>query len=57
MPHYDYKCPICEGNSTVYFTFDDIHSVECPKCHVQMNKVFQATPSHFKGTGWAKNDR
>jgi putative FmdB family regulatory protein len=51
MPTYDFKCPKCDARKNHYFSFSDEHKLTC-ECGTAMEKVFQATPSHFKGGGW-----
>ena len=52
MPAYDFVCLNCDYTTEVVFNFDDDHRISCEKCGEFMNKVFSATPAHFKGGGW-----
>jgi len=53
MPTYQYKCPDCS------IEFEDSRSIhaeaDAPKCNCgsMMTRVFNATPTILKGTGWA----
>jgi putative FmdB family regulatory protein len=52
MPSYDFCCLSCDIEVERYFTFEEDHRVECEKCGNEMIKVFNPTPTHFKGGGW-----
>ncbi len=54
MPKYDYKCPQCSRIEEVEHSMDDTPVIDCAFCHKPCRKVFNPTPSVFKGTGWAK---
>ena len=55
MPSYDFCCLSCDIEVERYFTFEEDHRVECEKCGNEMIKVFNPTPTHFKGGGWGKS--
>ena len=50
MPNYDFKCNVCGVVQEVYKEFGDDSIPVC--CQTSMNKIFSATPAHFKGGGW-----
>lgn len=52
MPNYDFVCMNCDTTTEVYLSFDSNDRPICEKCGEFMNKVFSATPAHFKGGGW-----
>lgn len=52
MPNYDFKCPKCEKVEEVYRTYDQKISAECGQCNIAMDRVWEATPSIFRGGGW-----
>lgn len=52
MPNYDFACVSCDITEEGFFKFEEEHRKECPRCGNLMNKVFSATPAHFKGGGW-----
>lgn len=51
MPVYDYKCIVCNAQ---YSQERSIHAeADTPICcGMNMERVWQATPAHFKGGGW-----
>lgn len=66
MPRYDYKCNCCGYTTEVEHSMSedyngddclkppyDFHGVDIYDCDGEMYRVFQATPAHFKGQGWA----
>ena len=55
MPRYDYTCLECDYVVELARTFGDDTPVLCRVCSAVMRKVYAATPTHFKGTGWGKD--
>jgi putative FmdB family regulatory protein len=57
MPSYDFVCPNCGYELVnVKRTLADINEKElCPKCHVEMEKVFDTMNFIKKGSGWTAN--
>lgn len=49
---YEYRCPDCAALFMVKQEFMDDSIPNCPTCEKPMNKVFQATPTIFRGNGW-----
>ena len=56
MPSYDYKCDQCEETREYKHPMSEtMDHFECPLCHEGLlHKVFNPTPSVFKGQGWGK---
>lgn len=54
MPTYDFICPICNKVEEKFFSVYSNHTTFCDVCKVEMEKTFQPTPVHFKGTGFYK---
>jgi putative FmdB family regulatory protein len=53
MATYEYRC--AKDNSYVVMTrsIDDRDkSVPCPECNSDMSRIYNATPVHFKGSGF-----
>jgi putative FmdB family regulatory protein len=57
MPIYEFKCDKCDGIQDVALGFEAPKEVLCDKCGVRMFRVWTATPTHFKGQGWASKDK
>lgn len=53
MPMYDFKCLACDLEVELSFSFNDLKEPHCPICKAVMVQVYQSTPIHFKGDGWA----
>ena len=51
-PMYDYRCGDCASKFTVKQEFTDDSVPDCPVCEKPMQKIFQATPTIFRGGGW-----
>lgn len=52
-PAYDFKCPQCGGVLTIRKAItENIEPPICGDCLVGCERVFSATPAHFKGSGW-----
>lgn len=52
MARYDYKCPDCKVSVEVERPMTDSESAPMCSCGTQMQRVWDATPAHFKGGGW-----
>jgi len=52
-PQYEYRCPADQSMIVMYQSFEDSSIPNCPQCDQQMNKQYQATPTIFRGDGWA----
>jgi len=52
MPHYDFTCLRCDVTVEKYFSFEENQRPTCDICGEFLNKVFNSTPTHFKGGGW-----
>ena len=56
MPIYDFKCPVCSTLTPVKAAVDeDFTPPGCPYCMVIMERIWTATPAHFKGRGWGSD--
>ena len=53
MPIYEFKCPECNNTVEQFFTVYSEPKINCGHCAVPMVKQFAATPTIFKGDGWA----
>ena len=60
MPIYEFECSndLCEANVRFdkEFKINEPHEIECPICHEEMRKVYQATPTIFKSKGFYSTD-
>ena len=53
MPTYEYGCNDCGTYGSVQKSYDDdIAGMECPKCNLQMSRIYSAPGLIFKGGGW-----
>lgn len=53
MPIYEFKCPVCSSLGSVKAGFDESFVYpSCQFCLITMERIWTATPIHFKGTGW-----
>jgi putative FmdB family regulatory protein len=53
MPIYEYSCNECGTYGSVHKSYkDDTPSMSCPKCNLQMTRVYSAPGLVFKGSGW-----
>ena len=59
MPTYTYQCAWCGSSKEIFRSYDIGDAVEpkCEKCNVEMMRVFQPTPVHFKGEGFYVTDK
>ena len=55
MPVYEFRCDKCDRIQDVALGFDAPKEVVCEGCSKPMFRVWTATPTHFKGTGWGKD--
>jgi putative FmdB family regulatory protein len=56
-PVYEFKCPGCAVKLDQRRAIDDESPAPmCGDCLVSMERVFSATPVHFKGSGFYKTD-
>lgn len=58
MPIYEFECANCDANVRFdkEFKINEPHELECPVCQGDMRKVYQATPTIFKGSGFYSTD-
>jgi putative FmdB family regulatory protein len=56
MPRYDYRCKVCDAHEIIAHSFyaDDRHDCPTKDCKGIMQKVYNPTPVHFKGSGFYK---
>ena len=53
MPNYEYKCSKCSASEEHYRHIDDRDNLPtCKLCDILMDRIWQATPTHFKGSGF-----
>jgi putative FmdB family regulatory protein len=57
MPVYDYVCSGCGHRFEVIHGLNEAGPHQCPLCEGRVNRAFVPPTIHFKGSGWAKNDR
>jgi putative FmdB family regulatory protein len=57
MPIYEFVCSECHSIKDVALGFEAPKEVFCDKCKVKMSRVWTATPTHFKGDGWASKEK
>ena len=56
MPTYQYRCTECGHDLEAVQKFSDAALTECPNCHGQLRKVFNAVGVVFKGSGFYRTD-
>ena len=56
MPTYEYKCSKCSNNYDKREGFDAPARQKCPQCGGKAQRVIQAPPIVFKGSGFYKTD-
>ncbi|QDP98024.1 FmdB family transcriptional regulator [Microlunatus elymi] len=56
MPTYQYRCSECGQDLEVVQKFSDAALTECPNCHGQLRKVYNAVGVVFKGSGFYSTD-
>ena len=53
MPTYEYSCNECGTYGSVHKSYDDVVTdMRCPKCDLQMSRIYSAPGLIFKGGGW-----
>ena len=53
VPTYEYSCNDCGTYGAIHKSYDDeIESMSCPKCNLQMTRIYSAPGLVFKGDGW-----
>ncbi|MFI5258383.1 MAG: FmdB family zinc ribbon protein [Candidatus Limnocylindrales bacterium] len=57
MPIYDYVCSKCGRTIEVMHAVHGHGPSTCTECRGPMKKAFSALAVHYKGTGWARNER
>jgi putative FmdB family regulatory protein len=57
VPVYDYVCSGCGHRFEVLHGLNEAGPHQCPLCEGRVNRAFVPPTIHFKGSGWAKNDR
>jgi len=56
MPTYEYSCRECGTYGSVHRTYKEGDGgMICPKCNLEMSRLYSAPGLIFKGTGWGKN--
>jgi len=54
MPTYEYSCGECGTYGSIHKSYEDeISGIDCPKCNLQMSRIYSAPGLIFKGDGWA----
>jgi putative FmdB family regulatory protein len=56
VPTYEYQCSKCSNNYDKREGFDAPARQKCPKCGGKAQRVIQAPPIVFKGSGFYKTD-
>ena len=57
-PKYDFKCPNCSAQiEQTRGIEEDSPNPICGDCCLSMERVWSATPVHFKGSGFYVTDR
>ncbi len=56
MPLYDYRCTACGKVTEVRHGFDESYDGRCPACNGALQRVFNAAPVVFKGSGFYVTD-
>ena len=54
MPKYDFKCESCQTVVESSFPIEQgpAPAIVCEHCGNEAFRIYEATPSHFKGGGW-----
>ncbi len=57
MPRFDYECRECDTTTEITIPLEkvDDYALVCGQCKSEMFKIYVATPAHFKGKGWGKD--
>lgn len=56
MPTYQYRCTECGHDLEAVQKFSDAALTECPSCHGQLRKIYNAVGVVFKGSGFYRTD-
>lgn len=56
MPTYEYQCQKCSNRYEKREGFDAPSTQKCPKCKGKAQRIIQAPPIVFKGSGFYKTD-
>ena len=56
MPTYQYRCTECGHDLEAAQKFSDAALTECPSCHGQLRKIYNAVGVVFKGSGFYRTD-
>ena len=53
MPTYEYSCKECGTHGSIHSSFnEDVPTMQCPKCKLDMSRLYSAPGLVFKGNGW-----
>ena len=53
MPTYEYSCNECGTYGSQHRTYKEGDGgMSCPKCNVEMSRIYSAPGLIFKGNGW-----
>jgi putative FmdB family regulatory protein len=53
MPTYEFSCNECGTFGSTFRSFtEDVPTMDCPKCHTLMTRLYSAPGIVFKGRGW-----
>ena len=58
MATYEFKCDKCGTMTIINRAIEadgDVDAGNCMACGIPMTRIWAATPSIFKGTGWGKS--
>ncbi len=56
MPTYQYRCTECGHDLEAVQKFSDAALTQCPSCHGQLRKIYNAVGVVFKGSGFYRTD-
>jgi putative FmdB family regulatory protein len=58
MPTYEYRCQTCgEVTALMAYLTEDYGPPPCTMCGGVTQRIWTATPVHFKGSGFYKTDK
>ena len=53
MPTYEFRCNECGTFGSTFRSFtEDVPTMDCPKCHTLMTRIYSVPGLVFKGKGW-----
>jgi len=53
MPTYEDSCAECGTYGSIHKSYEDeVSGIDCPKCNLQMSRIYSAPGLIFKGGGW-----